>query len=561
MDARRSLLALVVVCALAAACGDDGAASSGSPAVDVAPLACPAGTTPWAKRDAAELVRWCKDGDGLAHGPYERAVGDVVAAAGQFDRGRPDGAWTFADDATGDLTLAATYRQGLVDGVWTGYVAGAVTYTHAWKGGVACGVWTEYDAESGAPAAVVTYAPCDGLDDPPPPPPPNAAPDEPPTWDRASCPAGAEVAVEDHVTACVSATSGLREGPYAEVFAAAPDAVAVEGAFAAGEPAGTWRWYDLSGALLARGAYVAGARDGAWWWWGADGLPRDAGTYVAGAREGAWTSYGAFGLPVAEGAYAADLKVGVWRAWWDTGVPKAEETWVAGALDGPATRYFPSGAVESAGSYSAGLETGSWTTRWPSGRTRCEQPWAAGLRDGLERCWDPAGDPLIELTWRAGAMDGPTRSWSVDPLALERVRTESTLVANLFEGPAVSRWESNEALAAEWTWVENLAEGAYREYWPNGQLRLDAFKVGGRFQFTARWYFDDGTPWIEATMVQDVALGPYAEWWPDGSLRRRGERGDGGAPILVWECGDEGGPVVERDYGAFNQDTVTEPCE
>jgi antitoxin component YwqK of YwqJK toxin-antitoxin module len=131
----------------------------------------------------------------------------------------------------------------------------------------------------------------------------------------------------------------------------ASGALASEGRFEHGAPAGVWRpWFQdgtprsevdfgtpgaappragapgrdrfwhANGALAAEGPSVGGIREGRWQFFAESGVIQREGAYRAGRRDGAWTFYDATGARRAEGAYSAGARVGAWTLWDEHGV-------------------------------------------------------------------------------------------------------------------------------------------------------------------------------------------------------------------------------------------------
>jgi antitoxin component YwqK of YwqJK toxin-antitoxin module len=91
--------------------------------------------------------------DGKATGPYTEYRGSKPAVTGQFQDDRKAGTWT-QYDPEGHTVLTASYRDGVLEGVWRQLVDGAVVEGSVTQGR-RTGTWTRTD-KAGA-VRQVTY--------------------------------------------------------------------------------------------------------------------------------------------------------------------------------------------------------------------------------------------------------------------------------------------------------------------------------------------------------------------------------------------------------------------
>lgn len=442
-------------------------ASTGGEQDGTAPFACPPDTDAFEARDAASDTdeRWCVSrGSGLVHGPYVKRVADVIAASGAFHEGRADGPWEWRDPAFAPAGTDVTggFAAGLADGAWvaTARASGDPVWEHHFAAGEACGLWRDW--VDGELVSEIQHAACDGSVTP-----------EPfePRWDGETCPDGTARA-ETLLERWCERPDGTRHGPYREDYA--------------------------------------------------DGPPRIEGAYADGLRTGTWTERFRGGVAAEEGAYVAGAKSGVWKAWYGHGIVRETASWESGRLEGAFEAFHLNGNRAQAGSHADGERSGTWTTWHGAGPKAEEGAWDRGLPVGVWRTWDVYERPESEVTWQTGYQHGPATFWNDHPITGARLRDDGLVVRGKTEGTWTQTWVDGGEPAGERSYVDGLREGAFVEWYPNGNLLLEGYYVADARFYGWRAGYESGQLYIDASMYADQLHGPYVEYWENGQKKAEG---------------------------------------
>jgi len=142
----------------------------------------------------------------------------------------------------------------------------------------------------------------------------------------------------------------------------------------AGEPHGTWTYFDEDGRKVEQGRFEGGARVGVWRGWDRDGRLAWEGAFISDRRDGPWRSFRREAAPrlepLVEGRYAADARTGAWTWYHPGGRPRVVGGYDHDLAAGPWRGLALDGTVVWEGSYRRGERVGRWRFVSPDGRER-----------------------------------------------------------------------------------------------------------------------------------------------------------------------------------------------
>ncbi len=119
---------------------------------------------------------------------------------------------------------------------------------------------------------------------------------------------------------------------------------------------------------------------------------------------------------------------------------------------------------------------------------------------------------------------------------------------SLDRGPGtVWRQELEGGIIQEGTSRAGTPHGPFRQWFSNGQLRLDRYYRNGELHGVCRQYTPDGKMVAEFTMTN--GNGVFLEYWDTGKLKLRWKRFQlAGMPCRIMECFDIDGGHPLRSY-------------
>lgn len=68
----------------------------------------------------------------------------------------------------------------------------------------------------------------------------------------------------------------------------------------------------------------------------------------------------------------------------------------------------------------------------------------------------------------------------------------------------------------------DIRNGYYLEYWPNGQLKTKSFYKNDKKEGNHEMFWDNGNKMCLGNFIKDLKQGKYTEFWPDGKKAFRG---------------------------------------
>jgi len=493
---------------------------------------------------------YCRLDSKVAHGEYRfEDTNGVTILAGSFDQGRADGEWTWWFDGGLVVEKKGNYLIGDANGLWEGFDQnGTRRWEHQFDRGTGCGEWLDWD-EQGELTNTTSYAPCDGNGGGTAPEGIKMAPaDIEPSWDGTMCPPGTlmdPTTVNQDERWCLS-YGGSRQGPYLLFYPGQVQPKEI-GQHEEGKRSGTWSTFDQEGAVLSMGDYKDDLRDGEWWFWRTDGTPVETGSYSAGKRTGKWTAWYSTCIKEWEGSYEAGQKDGSWNTWWPTGIKREDATWKKGTLDGAWESLWQNGNPDEKGEYGDGNQEGGWQGFWPSGKKFWEGAFKDGWRNGKWKWWKEDGRPDMEGEYEYQTPVGNWTMWATDTSTGLMLKGTGPFDGGHRNGLWKWDWEKEGTLESEILYMDDLREGSYLSYWPDGVKRIDGYFVAGVGEFLWTFYHLNGQMSLQESYHQGVPVGPSTAWWPDGSKKWEGAYLEG-KKVGIWTYWDEQGNMTTETF-------------
>ena len=97
-------------------------------------------------------------------------------------------------------------------------------------------------------------------------------------------------------------------------------------------------------------------------------------------------------------------------------------------------------------------------------------------------------------------------------------------------GPHTQWHEDGETIAFERTYRKDVLNGAYQEWYSNGQLKVRTYYQNGRLEGEYSKWFSNGQKRLEAYYVGNVRFGSYKEFYKNGKPRFTGKFNEIGKP-------------------------------
>ncbi|MGL4513318.1 MAG: toxin-antitoxin system YwqK family antitoxin [Lacipirellulaceae bacterium] len=161
--------------------------------------------------------------------------------------------------------------------------------------------------------------------------------------------------------------------------------------------------------------------------------------------------------------------------------------------NGPAKEYYQNGNLYTEGQFNVGYATGEWTYYHPNGKVAKKVTYAEGLPDGEVRLFTPEETLVAVRNYEAGKRTGV---WVV-------------------------YGEDGKQPLREETYADGLANGPWKVYYSNGQLRQESAFKGGKLEGIATEYSQDGDKRAEASFKEGLRDGKTTIWQRDGKIVER----------------------------------------
>lgn len=175
---------------------------------------------------------------------------------------------------------------------------------------------------------------------------------------------------------------------------------------------------------------------------------------------------------------------------WPEGGPRAEYE-VARDLEGHEQKhgryrsFHANGQLESEGAFEHDLESGPWVFHHPDGTLAAKGSFADGLRSGTWETFHPDGSPESKGGYVRGARDGRWNFWRADG--------SKDLAASGIHQLVVYRSKEDGRHYRGYL-IDNLREGPWTSYWPDGSVQLEGLFTGGKRDGEWRFFHPDGVP-------------------------------------------------------------------
>jgi len=464
---------------MVAACGSGPSGSTRAPEpptsthvvspIDAAPdapsrprLACDTGTR-LVVAPAPEPAWWCARPDGTKHGAYVWLFPDAsIEVAATYRDGELDGAWT-RRDASGAIVEEGTYVAGKKHGRWKqsagGTVLGEYEMTHgtgteivwlangaryserAFHDGVLHGpakIW----AADGTQVVAARYA--DGKLD------------------------GSHVfGTRGTLRFEEQFVKGVRRGKRS--IWSMGVLIAEETYDKHGRLDGPYTLWRKPRVLRAKGAFAAGKRDGAWQWVDRRGRKEKEGAYIAGKRDGAWTEW-SDGKVSFTGHYAHDKADGdfVYLDW--RGRELGRYTMTGGT--GTALTFHWNRKPSSKLALVNGRAKGKYQELTPTGKVVVDGAFRDGRQHGTWRYTASDGTPVLVQTWKLGVLDGKLEKYVGGKLS-----TTATYASGKVSGPYAEYRDGKPAVTGEY--LDDEKHGTWTTFASDGSVRTSASYVRG----------------------------------------------------------------------------------
>ena len=172
---------------------------------------------------------------------------------------------------------------------------------------------------------------------------------------------------------------------------------------------------------------------------------------------------------------------------------------------------------------------------------------------------EPGGFPVVESNYTGEPLSASSvvsidhRTWEEVIQYNEENRAFDSRTGNLLQG-RVKVYGEEGHLSGEYNYMDGLAHGSSKDYYPNGIVSLSVTYLHGKKNGKEEWFTEDGATTYEANFKDDVMDGPEITWGVEG-----------GATEIIYSNGkvvEENPPVEEllEDVG-LDLDPVEEVSE
>lgn len=158
--------------------------------------------------------------------------------------------------------------------------------------------------------------------------------------------------------------------------------------------------------------------------------------------------------------------------------------------DGPHKEFHSNGELYVTGSYERGKATGKWVYHHPNGQLAKEVTYAGGKPDGRIELLNEEGKLVVVRDYKDGSRVGTWESY--DDTGEQKIREES--------------------------YVDGKADGIFRVWYSNGQLRQEITFKGGKREGLATEWSRVGDKRAEISFKENLKDGPATIWQRDGNV-------------------------------------------
>lgn len=215
-----------------------------------------------------------------------------------------------------------------------------------------------------------------------------------------------------------------------------------------------------------------------------------------GTKVAIMRSYDDDGLITGEGQVnSQDNPIGKWLYYNTRGQVIAKGTFVKGDRDGNWEWFYDNGTLKEKGSYSKGIEQGNYQFFHENGNKKIDLNFKDGAIDGLYELYSSDGALQEKRNYKAGKMDGMRHFF---------YKSE------------------NELLSYEYSLKNDIVNGPYKEFYPNGTLAKEATLVNDYFEGEEKIYHYNGQLSATATYKKGEYTGPFKAYHNNGEIESMG---------------------------------------
>jgi antitoxin component YwqK of YwqJK toxin-antitoxin module len=193
---------------------------------------------------------------------------------------------------------------------------------------------------------------------------------------------------------------------------------------------------------------------------------------------------------------------GLWKEYYPTGELKSQGYYINSNTDGVWKFYFENQQIEVEGRYKNGKKEGTWFWYYPNGAVLQEENWSNGKLDGIFTEYNESGEVTAKGEYLEGTEEG---EWFyLQGNAIEK----GTYYDGLREGLWTTKWRKDGKLISEIEYGQDVFDGKYVVYHPNGKIRESGKYSDG--ERTGIWYLYDEEGELMLTTV--FSEGRETQW-------------------------------------------------
>lgn len=183
------------------------------------------------------------------------------------------------------------------------------------------------------------------------------------------------------------------------------------------------------------------------------------------------------------------------------------------------TYYNDAGQIIAKGKFKEGERDGNWEWYHDNGTIKEKGPYSKGLEQGAYEFYHDNGIKRLSVIFKKGQLDGPYSVYTTaGALQEKRFYKEGEM-----DGLRRFFYECDENLLFyEYPIKEGKAQGAYTEFYPNGQLSKTMTLVNDYAQGEENLYYYNGTLSGKATYNEGSYEGPFTTYFTTGAIETTG---------------------------------------
>ena len=277
-----------------------------------------------------------------------------------------------------------------------------------------------------------------------------------------------------------------------------------EGQFASnGLKTGLWKYYYPNGQLEAQGQYLAKKQE-------------STNEIVKASRESALASY------VLRHQGELSTREGEWQFWFEDGKPKGKGSYKNGCPQGSVIRWHSNGSKAEEAEYQNCKPSGNRKMWDRDGQLYFENQ-IQGEGRSLEIEWYANGQKKSEVPYKNGMQFGRVRRWYPNGEREEEVMMRNTRVHGQYRS-----WHENGNRQREFFSINNIMSGEYKEWNKIGQLLKEVIELPSEKMIQVREFWPNGQLKVEGRSKLHSSLsihqwtqtreGEWTYWNPEGKI-------------------------------------------